>query len=39
MLVFKRSLESDKPWPESPFSAIWFKTRPGDIVVPDPFGR
>ena len=23
----------------SPFSVIWFKTRPGDLVVPDPFGR
>ena len=35
----KTSLESDKPWPGSPFSVIWFKTRPGDLVVPDPFGR
>ena len=22
----KTSLESDKPWPGSPFSVIWFKT-------------
>ena len=26
-------VESDKPWPGSPF-----KRRPGDLVVPDPFG-
>ena len=31
------SLESDKPWPESQFGLIW--TRPGDLVVLDPFGR
>ena len=31
------SLESDKPWPGSPFSVFWFKTRPGELVVPDPF--
>ena len=32
-------LELDKPWHGSPFSVIWFKTRPGDLVVPDPFWR